>query len=465
MNHDLKRRSGPIALLALVALTAAALLWNQFGMNTRLVLDASTALPVRAIDDSSSGGKTTSSIRRDGHALAMDCDIRAGYAWPYCTMVFELGRPPRGLDLSGFDAVRVRAGAMGPEPSQQLRLFLLDHNPAYSRTSQPDSAKVQELVYDPVSHRELSVQLRQFTVSSWWSTAHPVGVEHAGTEFDNVVAFQIATGGAVVPGHHVITVDQIEFTGKLVPAATFRLWIIGLWIAGGFVYLLKYALDVRRSLLATRFGKAALEQLNDELRQEAAQLHGMARRDPLTGALNRFGLRDELSKAAGRGDARFFPLSIVFVDIDHFKKINDTHGHDVGDQVIREISDVIHAAVQRDDICARWGGEEFLLIFPGTPATDARAIAERLRRAMSRHAWPGGMQVTGSFGIAQAAAGEDLVDGIKRADEAMYLAKSNGRNRVEVVAGGPSCRSLPAPATGQFAESSQSFANDVFGIR
>lgn len=421
-----------------------ALSWNQLGMNHRLVLDGSSNFAVRAIDDSSSGGNTVSSLRREGTALVMDCEVRAGYAWPYCNLVFELGKPPSGVDLTPYDTITVHARSQGPEKEQQLRLFVLDHNPAYSDPTQPSTAKVQELVYGPAAHPSLSAKLNQFTVSSWWSASHVVGVEHAGTEFDNVVAVQVATGGNVTPGLHVIRLDQIEFSGKLVPPATFRLWVIGAWFVGGLAYLGLYALKAHRALEANRYGKVALERLNAELRQETAHLKDVAKRDALTGALNRYGLRDELSKAAERGDVQFFPLSIVFVDIDHFKRINDLHGHDIGDRVIKELSDVISTAIQRDDIFARWGGEEFLLIFPGTAPADARAIAERLRRAIASRPWPNGLQVTGSFGVAQATAGEDLVDGIKRADEAMYLAKSNGRDRVELNLGDPQYISLPS---------------------
>jgi diguanylate cyclase (GGDEF)-like protein len=439
-----QKRRVDLIFLALFLVTAMGLAWNQLGMNHHLDLGADSGVAVRVIDDGSSGGNTVSSLRREGKTLVMVCDIRAGYAWPYCNLVFELGRPPRGVDLSAYDTINVRATATGPENDQQLRLFLLDYNPAYSNPTQAETAKVQELVYGPAAHPSLTAKLSQFTVSSWWSAAHSIGVEHAGTEFNNVVAVQVATGGNVAPGKHVITVDRIEFSGKLISPATFRLWVIAAWLLGGLAYLVAYALNAKKALEANRYGKAALERLNAELRNETDQLKNVAKRDPLTGALNRYGLRDELSKAAERGDVNFFPLAIVFVDIDHFKRINDLHGHDVGDQVIKAISDVISNAIQRDDIFARWGGEEFLLIFPGTAPADARAIAERLRRAIAGRPWPDGLQVTGSFGVSRATAGEDLVDGIKRADEAMYLAKSNGRDRVELNLGGPQYASLPS---------------------
>jgi diguanylate cyclase (GGDEF)-like protein len=440
----MRHRRIDLAFIALFLLTLIGLLWNAFGMTRHLVLDGDSTVAVRAIDDSSSGGKTVSSLTRQGKALRMNCDIRAGSPWPYCNMVFELGRPPSGVDLSAFDTVIVRTRSAGPEKNQQLRLFLLNYNAAYSDPSQPSTAKVQELVYDPGTHARLEAKLSQFTVSSWWSASHSVGVEHAGTEFENVVAVQVATAGNVVTGPHVITLDGLEFTGKLVPVATFRLWVIATWMAGGLIYLGIYALRARGALEANRYGRASLERLNAELRLEADYLKNVAKRDSLTGALNRHGLRDELAKAATRGDGEFFPLAIVFMDIDHFKRINDLHGHSVGDSVIKQLSDVIAGAVQRDDIFARWGGEEFLLIFPGTNPADARAIAERLRRSIAGLSWPQGLKVTGSFGVAQAIAGDDLVDGIRRADEAMYLAKSNGRDRVELNLGGPQYASLPS---------------------
>lgn len=454
-NHDvpgtLRNRGLLCSVAALLLLSTAGLLWNQFGMERTFRLDASSRMEIRAIDDSSSGGKTVSSLRRADGKVVMDCDIRAGYAWPYCSMIFELGRPPQGVDLSSFDTVSVAATLDGPEAVRQLRLFALDYNPAFSKPDAPESAKVQELVYDAGVHPRMQARVSQFTVSSWWTNAHALNIEQAGTEFSNVVAVQLSTGGNVVPGHHALTLERIEFKGKVIPVATFRLWVIATWLAASFVGLFFHAMATARALAATRYSKVALEQLNASLKQQADSHQHAARRDPLTGVLNRYGLRDELTKAAQRGDREFFPLAIVFIDIDHFKSINDGHGHEVGDLVIKEFADVISKAIERDDICARWGGEEFLLIFPATVASDARAIAERLRRAVNDRTWPQSLRVTGSFGVAQAKAGDDLVEGIKRADEAMYAAKANGRDRVELNLATAAVPSLP-PASRTLAE-------------
>jgi diguanylate cyclase (GGDEF)-like protein len=100
--------------------------------------------------------------------------------------------------------------------------------------------------------------------------------------------------------------------------------------------------------------------------------------------------------------------------------------------VIRGLAQLVRSAVQRDDLFARWGGEEFLLVFRDTPGVKGRVIAERLRDRIATATWADGLRVTCSFGVAEWHRGEDLNDGIRRADEAMYRAKQQGRDRVEI---------------------------------
>jgi diguanylate cyclase (GGDEF)-like protein len=189
-------------------------------------------------------------------------------------------------------------------------------------------------------------------------------------------------------------------------------------------------LEVERTRLARR--QRQLESEQRTLRGQSEQLRHQATNDPLTGILNRTGLGEELSRVAQSGDENLFPLSLIFIDIDHFKRINDEHGHSVGDQVIKGMAELTRSHIQRQDLFARWGGEEFLLVCPLTRAHEAQRIAERLRQIVAGRVWPGGIRVTSSFGVSEAVAGEDLSETIRRADEAMYRAKQNGRDRVEV---------------------------------
>jgi diguanylate cyclase (GGDEF)-like protein len=126
-------------------------------------------------------------------------------------------------------------------------------------------------------------------------------------------------------------------------------------------------------------------------------------------------------------------MAVVFVDIDHFKQINDRHGHDAGDEVLRRFATVIRNVVRSSDKLVRWGGEEFLLLCPDTTRDHATTMAEKLRGALPAQAWPHGLRVTSSFGVTSLKPEEDIGAAIKRADGALYVAKANGRNRVEVA--------------------------------
>jgi diguanylate cyclase (GGDEF)-like protein/PAS domain S-box-containing protein len=150
--------------------------------------------------------------------------------------------------------------------------------------------------------------------------------------------------------------------------------------------------------------------------------------DALTGAFNRRYLNNHLRGAIERGEHAV--SSLLLFDVDHFKAINDQHGHDAGDVVLRRIADVARQISRDSDMLFRLGGDEFVVYLPGVDAAGATAIAERLRQAVATSAAPGGLPVTISIGVAQREP-SDTVDGwIRKADVALYEAKQAGRNRV-----------------------------------
>ena len=429
MNNRMLRRW----LAGLIAATVLVLAWNRYGMDSVLSIGVDTAYKVTPIDDRASGGKSEARLTRKDGKLVLDCEMRAGYEWPYCQTAIELAPAPRGVDLSQYDSVRLWLTVDGPEPRQQVRFFIRNFNPAYSNLRDGMSMKVQEVVYVPEDHPQpLEVKLSQFTVASWWNQEHPIPIEFAGTEFTNVSIVEVATGGVVKPGTYRVTIERIEFRGKLIRASTLQWLVIAVWLLAGFGYLVADRASTRRQLHASKRNQSSLRRINESLRVQSQAYAQLAALDPLTGILNRNGLGQELSRLAQLGDEQLFPLSLIFIDIDNFKQINDQHGHAVGDQVIKGLAELTRGHIQRQDLFARWGGEEFLLICPLTRAHEAQRIAERLREVVASREWPAGIRVTSSFGVSQAVAGEDLSACIRRADEAMYRAKTLGRDRVEV---------------------------------
>ena len=421
-------------LILLLALTGVALLWNQFGMTSTMVIDARSPYIVKALDDRrNANGRSVASVSHVSGMLGMDCDLRAGYEWAFCELRIEFAKAPHGIDLSRYDSMRLWVTATGPEAQQRVRIYVRNFDPRYSKVGLPDSEKVDQLIYEPsVYPAGYEVPLSRFTVSQWWIDEHPMTLDLEAPDFRNATQIAFSTGPKVEPGMHTIRIERIELSGKLIPASTFRLGIIAVWMLSVFGYLVIDSLLKRNQLRLSAASQNSLQRLNESLRLETRSLAEIARTDPLTGALNRKGLADELMRIVRLGEGQTFPMTLVFIDIDHFKRINDTLGHDTGDQVIRGLAQLVRSAVQRDDLFARWGGEEFLLVFRDTPGVKGGDIAERLRERIASAAWTDGLRVTCSFGVAEWHRGEDLNDGIKRADEAMYRAKQEGRDRVEI---------------------------------
>lgn len=172
-----------------------------------------------------------------------------------------------------------------------------------------------------------------------------------------------------------------------------------------------------------------LRELSESLRE--ASLH-----DPLTGLGNRRFLLERLKTENERARRRKSPYSVVILDADHFKLINDRFGHEAGDSVLCEIAEAIASSLREYDHCGRWGGEEFLILLPETGGEEAHQVAERVRRAIEAiiPVKAQGSSISASLGIATWHPDESHSETINRADTALLRAKALGRNRVEMAA-------------------------------
>lgn len=164
----------------------------------------------------------------------------------------------------------------------------------------------------------------------------------------------------------------------------------------------------------------------------------MASTDPLTGLLNRRRFLEQAESDFQRSQRYQHELAVVMLDIDHFKAINDSHGHFAGDQVLIAMSRATENLLRNTDILGRWGGEEFVILMPETPLAGAAILAERLREELARLAVDttgGALRFTISAGVA-ARGGTDagITDILQRADSALYAAKQHGRNRIQILA-------------------------------
>lgn len=174
-----------------------------------------------------------------------------------------------------------------------------------------------------------------------------------------------------------------------------------------------------------------LAQKNRALEKANATITRLMRTDPLTELANRRFFQERLSTALASAKRHETPLSLVMADLDHFKHINDTWGHAAGDAVLKGFADILKSACRMEDLAARFGGEEFIVMLIHTDREGATQYAERVRRELEAETFPEIKQrVTASFGVSQLTAGEDAESVIKRADSALYRAKADGRNQV-----------------------------------
>jgi two-component system cell cycle response regulator len=194
-----------------------------------------------------------------------------------------------------------------------------------------------------------------------------------------------------------------------------------------------------KELLARVRIHTKLKLLQDELREKNVLLETLSVTDVLTGLANRRRLMTRLEEEVARARRYKTPLSVVMIDIDHFKQVNDVHGHAMGDEVLRNIGAMLKAGVRTTDLAARYGGEELTLVLPHTDIPAATMVAENLREKFAEfeHRLDGitlkktvSMGVTARDGQGEVPSAEDL---LKHADEALYRAKQGGRNRVEVA--------------------------------
>lgn len=195
----------------------------------------------------------------------------------------------------------------------------------------------------------------------------------------------------------------------------------------------------RNEMLARVRTQVRRRRYTERLRDNVQMSIEMAITDALTGLHNRRYMESHLSTLVEQAELRGKPLTVLVLDIDYFKSVNDTHGHDAGDDVLREFSQRLKKSIRGIDLACRYGGEEFVVVMPETDMAVATMVAERLRRRIACEPFPlcrgaNAVEITISIGLAARALSDTAANVLKRADQALYRAKRDGRNRVVAYA-------------------------------
>jgi diguanylate cyclase (GGDEF)-like protein len=417
----------------LLIVTVLLLAWQRYGMENVVELTGDR-FPVHIEDDRTAGGASVGSLERKGRDLVVHCHISRKNEWPYCKLSFDFLKGATGLDMSRFDYMTIDGSYAGPGTSR-FALVLAEAEEGLTRLDQWQTYKINQIdALDlPAKGGMLVIPLKWFGVAQWWKDMAKPTLEHSAVNIDNVIRAELSVSGGGPEGEHVFTVHAMRLHGKMIGRDTLLMGLVTAWVLCAVGWLATLTLSLRSQLRESRAAVALLRTVNKALELEARDLAGQAHIDPLTGVLNRQGLRAALmSTSSLLAD----PMAVIFIDIDHFKSINDTHGHDVGDDVLRKFANVIASGIRSSDRLVRWGGEEFLIVCPMTNVYQGRILAENLRHALHQQVWPVGLRVTASFGVAQHHERDEVGVVIKHADEELYRAKQGGRDRV--------CAHIPA---------------------
>lgn len=189
-------------------------------------------------------------------------------------------------------------------------------------------------------------------------------------------------------------------------------------------------IDVNSELYLVKEG---IKRMQEEIRNREARLKMISETDPLTKIFNRGAVMDLIEMELQRSNTFGTEFSLIMFDLDHFKNLNDTYGHQFGDEVLQEVTKTASETLKKADVIGRYGGEEFLILLPDTELEGGRATAERVRSKIMNLEWINEVQVTASFGVTHCCGGgEELSDLLTSVDSLLYRAKKKGRNRVEI---------------------------------
>lgn len=367
---------------------------------------------------------------RDAATNHWACHYKPEHAYG-CGWDIKLSQSPdAGMDWRIYSGIELRLSYTGP--ASRIRVYIRNFDRAYADPNDLNSYKAMNMSF-PVTETQqpVRINLREFQVVSWWFAGYRHRLQWPLPDLSNITHMGV---DVAEPGEHEIRIDSVALVGRWIETETLLFWMISFWMSvfildGGnrFYRLYRKAQRDRQTI-------SSLEAKQRLLLEENQHLENLANTDPLTGIYNRAGLHLRIDMLEQRENLAGAGLMIL--DLDLFKQLNDRYGHDMGDKVLRAFASLLAVNLRTEDIFARLGGEEFVVVCRRQPVDGVHTLAEKLRRLASQCTFNSGdedLTVTVSIGVVILRESEELADALKRADEALYRAKQNGRNRVEAA--------------------------------
>ncbi|SMF54804.1 diguanylate cyclase (GGDEF) domain-containing protein [Alteromonadaceae bacterium Bs31] len=418
-------------LALMVIFTLIALFFGKKILRTQIeILPGSSAFSYTLESDQRDGG--ASSIqwinKQEG---SWECELDSTtLQYPFCGMqVYLKGSILEGVDLSNYSAISVDIDYQGP--TKHFRVFLRNSNPAYTHIGDPRSTKFNFVELDVRKQESTEdINLSYFRVADWWLLLYEnLDIQHTQPEFSNISIIDIQTSSNAPAGKYQFKLNKIVLEGVIIGSESMYLSIIVAWVLLVLLILVNRNIYLNVEIATRKRKEGELKQINLVLDERQKVLEEKINHDPLTGVYNRSGIEDSLSVGYEEWLLHRRPLSILLMDVDHFKDVNDNYGHTFGDNILREFTVLVNDNIRSTDSIARWGGEEFLLVCNNTSPQQAMFIGENLRKLVCDAVFSKGVRCTVSIGVATIVNDEMLESLFNRADLALYVSKKGGRNK------------------------------------
>lgn len=403
------------------ALTALLLLsYDSLPKNTLVLYPNLTELK-HASTDLWNGGKSFLTWGAE-EPVEWTCHLRKSDVYPYCGMYLTWSKksPFSGIDLSTFSEFSIQLDYQGE--AEYLQVFLRNDYPMANTDGKQISKYASAGINAKTLTEAVNVSFDDFRVADWWILDHNISPSNIRLEVDEVIAVGIDFRSPTGTGDHKFTLHSIAAVGSYFARETMYFSIIVFWASYIFLEMLIHFIRLSRQekLNQLKIGKLLAQSKSYQKQSET---------DNLTGALNRHGLSRVVERLEKKRN--LYKYALLILDIDHFKLVNDQHGHQVGDAVLRELSEKIRGIIRSNDIFVRWGGEEFILFYRNKDEASSFLFAEKIRHAIEAHSFVSGKlkEMTVSIGLTNFLPREDFNTVLKRADVALYEAKESGRNK------------------------------------
>jgi len=366
----------------------------------------------------------------DKEAGHWQCNINNKRLHNQCGVYLNWSKSPysQGRDLANFSHVKLNLHYQGS--AKNIRVYLRNFDEKFAIVSDKNSAQYlfTEFKTSQLINHKISIPVAEITVADWWLSQYQHPRDYAQPKFNNINTFGIEVFGENLNGEHHMVIKTIEFTGPFINEKRYYLTILITWLFCVFFHLMSQLFITRKFAISLSEKEQLLVRTNKILTREKEKYHQLSMLDALTQIPNRHGFEEFILKTIPitASDA-----ALIILDVDHFKKINDSYGHDVGDLALKKLASLLKENIRGDDYFARWGGEEFIICCLNTSLDDSYRLAEKLRLIAQQAAFSQKFQLamTVSLGVAIRDPHESIKHWFNRTDQALYLAKNEGRNK------------------------------------